>query len=276
MKKYLSLFLCSLALMGCNKKSDKQNQMNDTIASPKTVTPAKELSPQPMVPKKEIPVLCYHNIKNIHATDSQFRRTYTVTPSAFALQMKTLSEHGFHTILPDQLYDYLENNTPLPSKPILITFDDTREEQFRIGATELEKYGFKGVFFIMTVSIGRPNYMTKEQIKTLSDNGHTIAAHTWDHHRVDKYTVTDWHIQLDKPQKQLEAITNKPIRYFAYPFGIWSKDAITELKNRDYKLAFILATKKDSAQSRYTIRRIIVPSYEPNTLLKSIENNFNN
>jgi hypothetical protein len=32
----------------------------------------------------------------------------------------------------------------------------------------------------MTVSINRPNYLTKEQIAALSDT--VIAAHTWDHH----------------------------------------------------------------------------------------------
>jgi peptidoglycan/xylan/chitin deacetylase (PgdA/CDA1 family) len=35
----------------------------------------------------------------------------------------------------------------------------------------MEKHGFKGVFFFMTVSINRPNYLTKEQIAALSDTG---------------------------------------------------------------------------------------------------------
>jgi peptidoglycan/xylan/chitin deacetylase (PgdA/CDA1 family) len=60
----------------------------------------------------------------------------------------------------------------------MITFDDTRGEQFSIGANEMDKYGFKGVFFVMTVSINRPNYLTKDQIKKLSNTGHVIAAHT--------------------------------------------------------------------------------------------------
>jgi peptidoglycan/xylan/chitin deacetylase (PgdA/CDA1 family) len=35
----------------------------------------------------------------------------------------------------------------------------------------MEKHGFKGVFFVMTVLINRPNYLTKEQIAALSDTG---------------------------------------------------------------------------------------------------------
>ena len=195
---------------------------------------------------------------------------------AFAEQMKNLSDNGFHTILPDQLYDYLLYNKPLPTKPILITFDDTREEQYRLAATEMKKYGFKGVFFIMTVSINRPGYMSKEQIKNLSDSGNVIASHTWDHHMVTKYNAADWNTQLIKPQKQLEGLTGKKVRYFAYPFGVWNTTAITELRKQDYKLAFILSTKRDDTQPLFTIRRLIVAgTWSTPQMLKNIGSTFN-
>ena len=144
-------------------------------------------------------------------------KSYSVTPAAFAEQMKALSDSGFHTILPDQLYEYLVNDGVLPPKPVMITFDDTDEEQYSIGAAEMNKYGFKGVYFIMTISINRPRYMSRMQIKNLSDSGHVIAGHTWDHHMVTKYTGADWDSQLVKPQVQLKAITGKPGRKWTAP-----------------------------------------------------------
>jgi hypothetical protein len=36
---------------------------------------------------------------------------------------------------------------PLLAKPILITFDDTREEQFSIGAAEMKNMVLKAYFF---------------------------------------------------------------------------------------------------------------------------------
>jgi hypothetical protein len=54
--------------------------------------------------QKEVPILCYHNIKDFDASVAQ---VYTVKPTDFAAQMKALSEAGYHTILPAQLYDYL-------------------------------------------------------------------------------------------------------------------------------------------------------------------------
>jgi peptidoglycan/xylan/chitin deacetylase (PgdA/CDA1 family) len=36
----------------------------------------------------------------------------------------------------------------------------------------------------------------------------------------------DWVKQVDKPSQELERITGKPVDYFAYPFGLWNKQAV--------------------------------------------------
>ena len=229
-----------------------------------------------MLSKREVPVLCYHHIRNIRAGQSESMKSYSVTPAAFAEQMKALSDSGYQTILPGQLYEYLVHDGALPPKPVMLTFDDTDEEQYSLGATEMNKYGFKGVYFIMTIAINRPRYMSKDQIKKLADSGHVIAGHTWDHHMVTKYVGADWDTQLVKPKTQLEAITGKPVKYFAYPFGLWNEAAIPELKSRGYQLAFILSTKRDSTEPLYTIRRMIVPgTWSTNGMLKAMRSTFN-
>ena len=158
---------------------------------------------------------------------------------------------------------------------MMLTYDDTDEEQFSIAKSEMDKYGFKGVYFIMSISIGRPRYMSKEQLKQLSDEGHAIECHTWDHHRVDRYTDKDWDIQFDAPKKKLEAITGKKVEYFAYPFGIWSPNAIPEIRKRNYKLAFQLSTKRDSLEPLYTVRRMIVsPEWSAAGVLRVMRSTF--
>jgi peptidoglycan/xylan/chitin deacetylase (PgdA/CDA1 family) len=115
------------------------------------------------------------------------------------------------------------------------------------------------MFFIMTVSLGKAHYMSREQVHSLSEDGNTIGSHTWDHHNVKKYEGNDWITQLDKPTKQLEQITGKSIRYFAYPFGLWNTAAFPELKKRGFVAAFQLNEKPDPVDPLYSIRRIIVP-----------------
>ena len=249
---------------------DSSKAMGDTSTSNLTVANAATI-----MARTQVPVLCYHHIRPAKPGQSETLKSYSVSPEGFAEQMKVLADSGYHTVLPDQLYNYLAFGKALPEKPVMLTFDDTDLEQYTLGAAEMKKYGFKGVFFIMTISINRPRYMSKEQIKELSDDGNVIACHTWDHHMVTKYTATDWDIQLVKPRKTLEDITGKSINYFAYPFGLWNAAAIPELKSRDYKLAFILSTKRDSTQPLYTVRRMIVPAqWSTQGMMKSMRSTF--
>jgi len=58
-----------------------------------------------------------------------------------------LADSGYHAILPDQLYAYLTTGASLPSKPVMITFDDGDLDQYETALPELDKYGFKASFF---------------------------------------------------------------------------------------------------------------------------------
>lgn len=278
---------------GCQSKSQTNGtgeHSKDSLATTTEATaPVSEQSPaattdiskikvadaKTILARKQVPILCYHQVRDWREKDSKAAKDYIIPIATFKDHMKMLADSGYHTILPDQLYDYLNNGTALPSKPIMLTFDDTDLDQFTIAAPEMKKYGFKGVFFVMTVSLGRPNYMSRDQVKQLSDMGHVIGSHTWDHHNVKKYQGQDWVTQIEKPTKTLEEITGKKIQHFAYPFGLWNPEAIPELKKRGMKSAYILATKRDENDPLYTIRRIIASGYwSSKTLSNSIKNSF--
>lgn len=275
-----------LSNSGCQTNSEAQSISDSTTSLPglnakqpagqavseKTGTPA---STSEILGREQVPVLCYHQIRNWTAKDSKGAKDYIVPIAEFKAQMKMLADSGYHTILPDELMSYLKFGTKLPSKPVMLTFDDTDLDQFTVAAPEMKKYGFKGVFFIMTVSLGRPNYMSRAQVKSLSDDGHVIGSHTWDHQNVKKYQGKDWITQIEKPTKTLKEITGKDIRYFAYPFGLWNPEAIPELKKRGFDGAFVLAEKRDEKDPLFTIRRIIASGYwKPKTLHNSMVNSF--
>lgn len=269
----ISIFFLASCQTGTNNSQNISKPKGDTLRENYPDKPM--LSLAEILSKKEVPVLCYHHIRNFPSGQSERMKSYSVTPEAFAEQMNTLADSGYHTILPDQLYEYLVHGATLPSKPIMLSFDDTDEEQYTVGATEMNKHGFKGIYFVMTISINRPRYMSREQLKNLADSGHVVEAHTWDHHMVTKYQGADWDMQLVKPKVQLESITGKPIHYFAYPFGLWNKEAIPELKSRGYKLAFILSTKRDSTEPLFTVRRMIVPgTWSTKGMLKAMKSTF--
>ena len=277
----------ALSLSACigSSQAGKENAVAaDVSASGSTSVVKDSLSSKAataaeVIAKKEVPVLCYHQIRDWKASDSKRAHDDIIPPANFSQHIKMLADSGYHTILPDELYDYLNYGKKLPEKPIMITFDDTDEDQFTVGASTLKKYGYKGVYFIMTVSIGRKgriNYMTKEQIKQLSDEGNTIASHTYDHKNFAQFTDEDWKTQIDEPTKKLEEITGKKVEYFAYPYGVYKAANLHKLKEHGFKAAFILSTARDENYPLLTIRRIIDPGrYTAKNLYFSINKSFN-
>nr|WP_068892688.1 polysaccharide deacetylase family protein [Pedobacter panaciterrae] len=294
MKQHLLPLLAAAAIFtaSCQSKSQTNTDNTDvkdtlTQTSPKEevqatkidVSKIKVADAKTILARKQVPVLCYHQVRNWKPTDGKVGKDYIVEIQNFKDQVKMLADSGYHSILPDQLYAYLNTGAALPNKPIMFTFDDTDMDQFTIAAPTLKKYGFKAVYFIMTVSIGRKgkfvDYMTKEQIKQLSDEGNVIGSHTYDHKNFKKYQGKDWEEQLDKPTKKLEEITGKKMTEFAYPFGLWNPEGFPELKKRGFRMAFSLADKRDQNDPLFTVRRIIASGYwSPKTLHNSIVKSF--
>jgi len=302
-----SLLLAALALAACDSKTATTGEARTTPSSeataalstpetaptsgaaavatdeanaapapdPSTIPAAKANDAAAIYARPQVPILCYHQIRDWTARDSKGAKDYIVPIAKFKEQMKMLADSGNHSILPDQLYAYMTTGAKLPAKPIMLTFDDTDLDQFTIARPTLEQYGYKAMYFVMTVSLGRPHYMTKAMVKQLSDEGNIIGSHTWDHHNVKKYQGKDWETQIDKPTKTLEEITGKKINYFAYPFGLWNTQAFPELKQRGFVAAFSLAEKRDQTDPLFTIRRIIASGYwSPRTLHNSIVQSF--
>jgi len=157
--------------------------------------------------RRQIPILTYHQVRDWKAKDSKSDRDYIIPPATFSAQMKMLADSGYHTILPDELFDYLVNGKALPTKPIMLTFDDTNADQFTAARPVLIKYHFKGVFFIITGKIGMHQwFMNAQQIQQLSAEGNVIGCHTTSHLNFKKLTPSQFQAEIAQSKKTLETI----------------------------------------------------------------------
>lgn len=264
-KIYFLVLLAGLSFTSC-KQSNKHSIAAEKAE--KAGTHQTENTAAQIYAKQEVPVLCYHRISEGNKGD------YTVSPATFSAHMKLLADSGYHSISPLALYDYLVYNKTLPEKPVMITFDDSRAEHSAIAAPVLEKYGFKGVFFIMTITYNKKNYMTTEQIAQLAKAGHTIGLHTWDHTMVSKFKdTTDWQKQIAAPIAKLSTIVGMPVEYFAYPNGVFNHEGAKGL-SKYFKISFILASKRDSTVPLQTVRRMIIPDWSAEGMFKSMRRTF--
>lgn len=275
-KKFLLISALFLAInvSSCKQAANRQVAEtpvleNSTVSVKDTaVVRPSENDAARILSKPEVPVLCYHRIADGKKGD------YTVSQNTFSEHMKLLADSGYHSISPAQLYDYLVYNKALPQKPVMITFDDSRAEHSQIAAPVMGKYGFKGVFFIMTITYNKKNYMTTQQIAGLAKEGNTIGLHSWDHTMVTKYKeAADWQKQIVVPREKLEKIVESPVEYWAYPNGVYDHQGAKEL-SKHFKLSFTLFSKRDTIYPLQTVRRIIVPECTPQGLLKSMQRTF--
>jgi peptidoglycan/xylan/chitin deacetylase (PgdA/CDA1 family) len=263
------LGLACLVLAGCGGGGSRAPG-----GSPRTVAPPPRTDPAAVAAQADVPVLCWHQIRRQTAADSARDRQYIVSPAAFAAQMRALDRAGYHPVNGEALVAHVARGAPLPRKPVLLTFDDASAEQYDAALPVLRRHHFVATFFVMTVVLDKPGWLSSARVRALDRAGMTIGAHTWDHRPVPGYAGGDWRIQITEPTRRLARLVGHPIRLFAYPYGLWSPAAFAHLRRAGFTAAFQLADRLDRRNALWTLRRIIVPQVPGSTLLREVRRDF--
>lgn len=113
------------------------------------------------------------------------------------------------------------------------TFDDGYSSVFDTAKPIMDEYGFRGVCYIVTGTVGKTGKMTLAQLHKLQDCGWDICSHTVDH----KYFITDKLSNVEIERQLLESkrwlIENgfsKGANHFASPGGEFTDAHIPLIK----------------------------------------------
>ncbi|MBV9229997.1 MAG: polysaccharide deacetylase family protein, partial [Chloroflexi bacterium] len=128
----------------------------------------------------KVPILMYHYISEVPANDPNpvLRRSLSVSPQVFNQQLDYLKQQGFHSITFNQLMNALYYGAPLPSKPIIFTFDDGYLDAYTTAYPALKAHGFSGMFYIITGKVGWQGQMSWGQMREMLANGMQMGSHT--------------------------------------------------------------------------------------------------
>jgi peptidoglycan/xylan/chitin deacetylase (PgdA/CDA1 family) len=175
-----------------------------------------------------IPILLYHHVQ----TTSYFSR-YRVPPERFEQQMKLLRDWEYTTITTDMLVEAIQSGADLPPRPILITFDDGDVDVYENAFPIMEKYGFKGIFYLVSNYIGQPDYITVEQLKEMTGAGWEIGSHSLNH--IDLTLSPErQRAEVVESKQNLEKMLGVPVKSFAYPFGRASSGTVDYVQFAKY------------------------------------------
>ena len=197
-------------------------------------------------------------ILNYHKIDNTFI-SLAVRPDDFDTQMKYLSENGYHTISPDELYDSLAGTGELPDNPVMITFDDGYEDNYVNAYPILKKYGFKATIFVVTSFLdkNKKGYMSWDQAREMDANGISIQSHTVDHKSMTDLTDDQLRMELVDSKKKAEKELGHPVNYMAYPTGTYNLHIAQMVKEAGYKAAFTIKYGNvDKASNIYALERV--------------------
>ncbi|APC40442.1 polysaccharide deacetylase family protein [Clostridium estertheticum] len=205
---------------------------------------------------KKIPILMYHSIS--YEKENILR----VPKEKFRNQMKYLKDNNYTTLTLDELYSYMKTGKDLPSKPIVITFDDGYKDNYTNAYPILKKFKLKATIFVITNTIDHEkDYLTSAEIKLMDSNNIRIESHTSSHEHLDQISYVDNLNTMKTSKIKLEKILNKKIDYIAYPYGGYTPNTIKAAKQSGYKLAFSTEFGLiDKSDNIYSLGRIFVNS----------------
>ena len=226
----------------------------------------------------QVPILMYHHVTPFVSSErlSDYVRTWVVSPDNFRQQMDYLTSHHYHTITFNQLFDALYYGGPLPSKPIILTFDDGDDDHYKYVYPILLAYHFSGMFYIITGRVGWYHRMTWSQIHEMLLHGMQMGSHTVNHVNLTRlFYISDAAVQQELQQSQLTLAKNLSInvQQFCYPYGepfegdnwFLRKKIIAMLASDGYvgaTTSFGMTGSLQSSSNPFALLRIPVYGYE--------------
>ncbi len=248
-----AVLLTVLAFTGASSKVEPPDLVSITPVGAAEKEPVKQ---PPLEEDKKIttiPILMYHVIENY---SGPYEQLYTA-PAVLRCQIAYLKEQGYTAVTVHEALNHWQKGTPLPPKPIILTFDDGYRSAYTEAFPILKEFKFKATLYLHTAKINTPAGLTHEMIKEMSRYGLEIGSHSLTHPDLTKISSARLCNEILLSKKELEKITGKEVTTFCYPAGRVNMRVKEEVRKAGYLGA--VTTKYGPAtiqENPYSLSRI--------------------
>ena len=209
-------------------------------------------------PPAGFPILEYHMVRDDLPDKEAY--DYAVPLEDFRQQLDYLREQGYETITLLEYMKAKKGKFTLPEKPIVLTFDDGYDDNYTNLLPLLEERGMKAVVFMVTNDIGRPGYLTWEQLRDMEKRGIELGSHTANHQPLTTLDENKREEELKLSKLLMEWNGLKTIFSFSYPNGAYDEKLPPLLKENEYLAAVTgEAGLNDMSTDPYLLHRINIP-----------------
>lgn len=235
-----------------------------------------------------LPIVMYHGVLDDVSRQGQ----YIITPAQLEADLKTIKESGYTTVVMRDLLDYVDNGTPLPEKPIMLTFDDGYYNNVLFADPLLERYGMQAVispvckwteFYSDTPAQSDHaiySHVTWEEISAMAASGRwEIQNHSYDMHyceagkrkgtlRRASETVAAYEAalreDLSTAQQHLTTLAGVTPTTFTYPYGAMCAEALPIIKELGFRATLTCESRVNritrDADCLYSLGRYLRPA----------------
>jgi peptidoglycan/xylan/chitin deacetylase (PgdA/CDA1 family) len=176
-----------------------------------------------------VPILLYHHI-SIETPPVR----YTIAVQRFEEQLDYLVAHDYETITMQDLVDAIRIGMPLPSRPVMLTFDDGNQDLFELAFPRMQARGMVGVAYVVGNRIGVEGFLDVESLQALREAGWEIGSHGMTHRALADLNAKEVAVEVVDSKRVIETALGEPIYSFAYPFGIVSEESLLAVLDAGY------------------------------------------
>ncbi|MEO0563377.1 MAG: polysaccharide deacetylase family protein, partial [Chloroflexota bacterium] len=182
-----------------------------------------------------VPILMYHYVGDTPADADIYRVDLTVSAERFRDHIEYLATGGYTTISFYDLDEALNSGTPLPEKPVILTFDDGHIDHYEAVFPVLQEFNMTGTFFLVTgrMDAADPAYVTWEHVTEMAEAGMSMEAHTKNHPDLRERPQDFLTYEILGSVESIEAYTGQRPRVFAYPGGRYDAAAVAVLSSTE-------------------------------------------
>ena len=214
---------------------------------------------RPFFSQPVVAVLVYHSVDD---TDW----FYSVSPDAFRRQMEYVKHHC-QPVTFQEVVNYVKGEIKLPPRAVAVTFDDGYANVAETAFPVLKDYGIPMTIFLTTSPEANRKELDNsfpmaswDQIRDMERSGLvTVGAHGATHVRLDKISPQLLEREIYESQRTIEKELGALPKFFAYPKGLFSKEAVEAVKRHGFEAA---AAAKQGIVRRgddpYAIKRVAV------------------
>ena len=212
------------------------------------------------------PVILYHKIDK-PGPDSRVRGGFT-PPVRFARQMVYLKQQGFVFYTASELIERFSAGGEFPAKAIAITFDDGWKDNYTNAFPVLRRLGIKVTIFLIPSCIGQLStkavadgeepraHLSREEILEMSATGIEFGSHSMNHRLLHELSRQEIKSEVEEAKQQIEDLTQKPCKTFAYPAGYYSDLAQRVIEEAGHIAAFSVTYGPTDHVDIYALNRI--------------------